>query len=186
MKKLILILGMSSLLLSCSNKNEQLDEANNALEAEKAMTLPDLTIAEFNTKAGDFVSAEVRVKGIVDHVCKHGGKKILLVNDDGEIHVTPEERFPEELVGEEIYINGIVEEFRVDEGYCMQMDEDNIKSHKEGATDSELFESKKMSIQAYRDSMKVAGVDHLSYYSMVFVSYEIIGTEDNEEVMIEN
>jgi len=49
-----------------------------------------------------------------------------------------------------------------------------------------LSPEKKMSIQAYRDSMKVAGVDHLSYYSMVFVSYEIIGADDNEEVMIEN
>lgn len=186
MKKLIIILGISGLLLSCSNKNEQLDEVNNALEAEKAMTPPDLSIAEFNTKAGDFVGAEVRVKGIVDHVCKHGGKKILLVNDDGDIHITSEERFPEELVGEEIYVNGIVEEFRVDEGYCMQMDEDNIQSHKSGNTDSELFEQKKHSIQAYRDSMEAAGVDHLSYYSMSFVSYEIIADNVNEADIIEN
>lgn len=186
MKKLIIILISAGFLVACSNKNEQLEEVNNAIEAEKAMRPVELSIAEFNTKAGDFVGAEVRVKGIVDHVCKHGGKKILLVNDDGDIHITSEERFPEELVGEEIYVNGIVEEFRVDEGYCLQMDEDNIKSHKEGKTDSELFEQKKHSIQAYRDSMKTAGVDHLSYYSMIFVSYEIIGVDDNEEEMIEN
>jgi hypothetical protein len=186
MKNLIIIFSLGFLLVACSNKNDQIEKANEALEIGNTELIPDLSIAEFNEKAGDFVNTEVRVKGIVDHVCKHGGKKILLVNDDGDIHITSDERFPEELVGEEIYINGIVEEFRVDEGYCIQMDEDNIKSHKEGATDSELFESKKMSIQAYRDSMKVAGVDHLSYYSMVFVSYEVIGTDDNEEIMIEN
>ena len=113
-------------------------------------------------------------------------KKILLVNEDGEIHITSEERFPEELVGEEIYVNGLVEEFRVDEAYCIQMDEDNIKSHKEGDSDSELFEKKKHSIQAYRDSMKVAGVDHLSYYSMVFISYKLIESEVLGEGLIDN
>lgn len=186
MRKIMISLGIIALIIACNTKNNSTEESNINQEITNAESIPELSIAEFSDKASEFVDNEVRVKGIVDHVCKHGGKKILLVNDDGEIHITSEERFPEELVGEEIYINGIVEEFRVDEGYCMQMDEDNIKSHKEGATDSELFESKKHSIQAYRDSMQVAGVDHLSYYSMVFVSYEIIGTDDNEEIMIEN
>jgi len=63
----------------------------------------------------------------------------------------------------------------------MQMDEDNIKSHSEGESDDELFEKKKHSIQAYRDSMEASGVDHLSYYSLVFVSFENDEKEALEE-----
>lgn len=175
--KNILFLFAALWLLSCSPKsNTEQDEKLTIIERTET---PTLTIAEFDTKAGDYVNEEVKVRGIVDHVCKHGGKKLLLVNDDGDIHVTTEDdRFSDELIGEEIVVTGIVEEFRVDEEYCMQMEEDNIKNHSEGETDDELFKKKKHSIQAYRDSMQVAGVDHLSYYSLVYVSMELEDTQE--------
>lgn len=173
MKKLLVIL-LGAALISCSNeKQENLNESENVLISND-LEIPVLSIAEFDYKAGDFVNKEVQVKGIVDHVCKHGGKKLLLVNDDGDIHVTTDDdRFSDELIGEEITVNGIVEEFRVDEEYCLQMEEDAIKNHSEGESDDELFERKKQSIQSYRDSMKTAGVDHLSYYSLVYVSMKL-------------
>lgn len=175
--KNILYLLAAFWLISCAPKSNM--EQNEELIISETTEVPILTIAEFDTKAGDFVNEEVKVRGIVDHVCKHGGKKLLLVNDDGDIHVTTEDdRFSDELIGEEILVLGIVEEFRVDEEYCLQMEEDNIKNHSEGQTDDELFKRKKNSIQAYRDSMTVAGVDHLSYYSLVYVSMEL---EDIQE-----
>jgi len=168
----ILVVAIGLVLISCSPKSNM--EQNEELVVSEIADVPTLSIAEFDTKAGDFVNQEVKVRGIVDHVCKHGGKKLLLVNDDGSIHITTsDDRFSDELIGEEIYVNGIVEEFRVDEEYCLQMEEDNIKNHSEGSTDDELFKQKKQSIQAYRDSMKVAGVDHLSYYSLVYVSMDL-------------
>jgi hypothetical protein len=45
-------------------------------------------------------------------------------------------------------------------------------------SDDDLFKQKKHSIQAYRDSMNALGVDHLSYYSLVFVSMEIDGSAE--------
>jgi len=163
------------MLYSCQSKEQD----NTTLFTKESQQV--IALGDFDDIAGDFVDQEVKVKGIVDHVCKHGGKKLLLVNDDGDVHVkASEERFKEELIGEEIMVTGIVEEFRVDEGYCLQMDEDNMNSHKEGKTDSELYEKKKHNIQAYRDSMTASGVDHLSFYSLVFVSYEII--ENDQEI----
>ncbi len=72
-------------------------------------------------------------------------------------------------MGSEILVTGIVREFRVDEAYCNKMEEDNIKSHGEGQTSEEQFNKKKEHIAYYRDSMKTAGVDHLSYYSLEFL-----------------
>ena len=170
--KNILFLCAATLFVACSSPEKPTENLENTEEISIIQEIPELTIADFDTKAGEFVNNEVKISGIVDHVCKHGGKKLLLVNDDGDVHVTSDERFDDALIGEEIKLIGMVEEFRVDEGYCMQMDEDNIKSHSEGDSDDDLFEKKKHSIQTYRDSMEAAGVDHLSYYSLVFVSFE--------------
>lgn len=177
MKKLLLSLAIATLLFACTNK-EGKNEDSTLISDELAMQeMPVLEIGSFNESAGEFVNNEVKISGIVDHVCKHGGKKLLLVNDDGDVHVTSEERFPEELVGEQIMLTGIVVELRIDESTCMQMEEDNIKSHKEGKSDDDFFKNKKHSIQAYRDSMMAAGVDHLSYYSLEYVSLEKIADE---------
>lgn len=172
MKKIIYLISIALLFTACSNSEPQQDTEEVVLI--ETVEIPVLSIGDFDTKAGEFVNNEVQISGIVDHVCKHGGKKLLLVNDDGDVHITTDEdRFSDELIGEEITVNGIVEEFRVDEEYCMQMEEDNIKNHSEGESDDELFKKKKHSIQAYRDSMEATGVDHLSYYSLVYVSMEV-------------
>lgn len=171
------------LFMACSNQEKEVVNSDELIVESVESEISILEIGDFDLKAGEYLNTEIQIRGIVDHVCKHGGKKLLLVNDNGDVHVTsPEKRFPDELIGEEILVNGIVEEFRVDEEYCMQMEDDNMASHKEGKSDSELFEKKKLSIQAYRDSMEIAGVDHLSYYSLVFVSYEILGDNSDNNI----
>lgn len=177
MKKILLSLGLIMLLIACTNKEPQNQEKPVIADDLAIAKTPLLEIGNFDITAGDYVDREIQINGIVDHVCKHGGKKLLLVNNDGDIHVTAEERFPDDLVGEEILLTGIVVELRIDESTCMQMDEDNMKSHSEGDSDDEFFEKKKHHIQAYRDSMEAAGVDHLSYYSLEYVSLERITDE---------
>lgn len=176
MKKLVFAISIMLIATSCANQSD--NQEQDVVEVIEIQAIPMLSIADFDTEAGNYVNEEVQLEGIVDHVCKHGGKKLLLVNDDGDVHITTDEdRFSDDLIGEEIIVNGIVEEFRVDEEYCLQMEEDNIKNHSEGETDDELYERKMHSIQAYRDSMQNEGVDHLSYYSLVYVSMEILEDE---------
>lgn len=113
----------------------------------------------------------MKVQGIVDHVCKHGGKKILLASDEGNLHINSEVRFNEELMGSEVAFTGIVVEERIDESYCLKMEEDNIKSHAEGTSNEEQYEAKKKHIQTYRDQMKAENTDHISLYSLKYVSH---------------
>jgi len=159
------------LVLSACKKDAQNTEITNQETIETATETPLLAIAEFDTKAGEFVAKEVKVKGIVDHVCKHGGKKLLLVTDDGRIHVTSDTRFEEALIGSEIALNGVVAEERIDEAYLLKMEEDNIKSHSEGQSNEEQFEAKKKHIQEYRDQMKADDTDHISNYSLEYMSH---------------
>lgn len=170
MKKLALVFFCFLTVVACK-KEGQKTEITDQEASEVIKETPLLAIAEFDTKAGDFVSKEVKVKGIVDHVCKHGGKKLLLVTDEGRVHVTSDTRFEEALIGSEIALNGVVAEERIDEAYLLKMEEDNIKSHSEGQSNDEQFEAKKKHIQEYRDQMKANNTDHISNYSLEYVSH---------------
>ena len=175
MKNIILLSIITLLSLSCSqNKSTEAEEV--AVE-QAGITIPTINIASFDMDAGQYVGSEIEVSGIVDHVCKHSGKKLKLVTDGASVHVESETRFDDSLVGSEIKLNGIVRELRIDESYCLQMEDDNIQKHKEGETNDEDFDHKKELIQSYRDSMSVAGVDHLSFYTLDFVELEKKGVE---------
>lgn len=156
---------------SCCEDNKKNNEENQEAQQSTMTVAPLIVIGEFDIKAGDYVDQEVKVSGIVDHLCKHGGKKLFMVSDEGDLHVESDERFDDQLAGMEITVTGIVREFRVDEGYCLQMEDDNIQSHKEGITGDDLYEQKMEQIKFYRDSMNVAGTDHLSFYSLEYVSH---------------
>ena len=132
-----------------------------------------LGVADFDAKAPEFVDKEVEVSGIVDHVCKHGGKKILLVADDAKMHIDSETRFDEALSGQEITVRGIVREERVDEAYLQQWEQDEINKHSEGEDNAEeRIAHAREQIKFYRDSMATTNVNHLSFYSLEYLSYE--------------
>ena len=173
MRIILLIIATVFLVFSCKTETKKIQETDNLNEIEVVET-PKLVLGEFDLKAGNFVNKEVKVQGIVDHVCKHGGKKILLVTDDGDAHVFSEERFDEALMGSEIMVTGVVLEERIDEAYLLKMEDDNIKSHSEGKSNEEQFNNKKKHVQQYRDKMKVDSVDHISNYSLQYISHDII------------
>ena len=72
--------------------------------------------------------------------------------DGGSVHVESDDRFEDELVGQELSLNGIVREYRVDEGECLKMEEDNIAKHQEGESTEEDYVRRQNMIQSYRDS----------------------------------
>jgi hypothetical protein len=172
-KKLLTLAAIVGLFTNCQTEQNNTEAQENTTEnvaQNQQEAIPEINITDFDAQAANYVGKEVKVKGIVDHVCKHGGKKLLLVADSADIHVESDSRFDEKIVGSEVMLVGKVKEFRVDEAYCLKMEEDNIKSHSEGKSDDKLFEQKKKQIAAYRNSMEKAGTDHLSFYSLEFVS----------------
>lgn len=169
MRKTLLFLSIIALFSSCgeSPKQASTNEATETIAIEK----PSLNLADFNAEAGKWVNKEIEVVGIVDHVCKHGGKKLFLVDDFGDVHVDGEERFDDALIGSELIISGLVKEFRVDESYCLQQEEDFIKKHSEGIDSDNVYAQKMEHINSYRDSMATTGLDHISFYSVEYISH---------------
>ncbi len=173
MKKMVFIFTVITSLISCKTETKKTENAPEASQ-EKVIETPSIALGEFDIKAGDFVGKEVKIQGIVDHVCKHSGKKLLVVTDEGDVHVTSDVRFEDTLKGNEISLVGVVLENKIDEAYCLKMEEDNIKSHSEGASNEEQFENKKKHIQQYRDKMKTEGIDYISEFSLQYVSHTIV------------
>ncbi len=181
MKKILLSLLIASTLFACTNNNST-DETTNDVDSTKIDTtinavnedanIPVIAISDFDKEAGNFVDKKIEITGLVDHVCKHGGKKILLVNDSADVHVESENRFEDTLVGNTITLIGIVKEFKVDEAYMQKMEKDELNEHSEGKDKEEMKKHKQEMLKFYRDSMKNAGVDHLSFYSLEFVSFK--------------
>lgn len=173
MKKIVFMLVVIATIISCKTETKKTEEVKKS-EAITEVKTPEILIGEFDAKAGEFVSKEVKIQGIVDHVCKHSGKKLLVVTDDGSIHVTSDVRFDDKIKGNEIALIGTVLENKIDESYCLKMEEDNIKSHSEGASNKEQFENKKKHIEQYREQMKTENKEYISEYSLQYVSHNIV------------
>ena len=112
MKKLLFIVALAIGFASCQNTANKTETTN---EETLANDVTIVQVAEFENKAGDFVGKTIQLSGTVEHVCKHGGQRMFIVDNESEarIKITPAEEvaaFNTELVGDELLITGIVEE----------------------------------------------------------------------------
>jgi hypothetical protein len=125
MKNLFLFIVLALFAVSCGN--QATDSASMDLaEAESYMTVDELKDAFPN-----MVDSIVVFTGEVDHVCKHGGKRMVVFNPESEnsIHVEAGDvgSFAADEVGSRnVVVWGKVEEMRVDDAYI-----DNLQAELE-------------------------------------------------------
>lgn len=188
MKKLFGTLMIIGLMMACgtSQKPEQSDAKEEVAVA--------VNVANFKEKAADLVGKLITIQGTADHICKHDGKKLFLIDVEmpGRVKiVTGEEMaaFNSELEGFDFIVTGIVAETIVDEAYLQEWEEelkaeaeveekhlDGEHGHGEGEEEDDHHsnEGAYETIANYRQMMADEGVDHLSFYHVVAVSYEVI------------
>lgn len=173
-KKVLGLLVVIAVMASCASK-EQKSEQTNEQEITK------LTVDEV---AGDMLShvdKEIVIKGIVNHVCSHGGKRMFIMGEDPDvaIKITPCEEigvFEKELEGSHVMVTGVVKELRIDEAYVVNLekeiaeggDNEAIHDHSGGEHDEaeEANDEKKAQIEAMRE--KIATSEN-GYYSQFWV-----------------
>jgi hypothetical protein len=194
MKKIFLvIIAMAFIAVSCENSTST--KTNNTKSEEVIIDeIIEVNLAEFDDKVGDLVGKKIVMAGTVDHICKHGGQKLFLVDteSEGRIKVTPDENvaaFNTELEGQNIIVTGIVEEQRIDEAYLKEWEEKILAGSEMGddkgegkhlggnmekgggkAEPSEELEK----VNHLREMLAESGDDHLSFYSVLCVEYEVV------------
>jgi len=183
------------LLASCSGEKtaEQTTE-------QAAAPAKEMTIAEFNTNAADYVDQTVVLTGTVDHVCKNSGKRLFIFG------ATPQERvkvesgpdissFDVALEGTDIRVTGKVLELRIDDAYLDAWAKEELGSDKctadiqpgqdaaqkvaeEAATKAAEAPSATMSqIDGLRKQLADSGKDFLGFYSVECISFEPVKQE---------
>lgn len=148
-----------------------------------------MTVGELIAKAPELVGKEITFEGTVDHVCKHGGKRMFLVGttDEERMKVTlgdGELAFKPEMEGSDVIVKGIVEELKIDKAYLDQWEaevtaetpgEAASKVHM-GEAGHEQNEGNKNDdlerIANFRTQIADSGKDHISFYSVNCLSFE--------------
>ncbi len=171
-RRLFILLVLTAFFASCGN-----DEGNSGSQSDTTeITKADsevLSLAEFDKRADEFVGKEIKIKAVCDHVCRHSGKRLFLVDGDFSLHVDGEERFDESLTGSEIIVKGLVEEDRIDSVTIAQTVKHDVESHGGGTKeDKAKIKEVKEWAKLMTDSLKKAGVDHFSTYTLKFISLE--------------
>ena len=164
MKKLFLLMIISAFLFSCGN-NENKTKKEQTKQATQEIV--KLNVDEFLAKASDYVGKKIELTGTVNHVCKHGAKRLKLMGTNPEELIKVESgdkigKFDVSLEGSDVCVKGIVKELIINEDYIAQL-ESKVKNteNKEHADDHHDDLTK---IQEMRDQIKASGTDYISIY----------------------
>ena len=179
-KLFLLVIPCLFLLASCNQETK-------VAETRKADTAT-LAVLTFFDSAAAFVERPVRIEGTVLHTCKHGGKRMFLVDgtDSIRVEVTTGNNIPkfdESLIGSRVKVLGILKEERVDAKYLNEWEAEVKKpaenhstgihtgaiGHEDQGTKEKLDE-----INSLREDLKKSGKDHLSFFSIEAVSYSVV------------
>ncbi len=199
MKKLFLLLFAASMLAACNNSKNNAT-VDNSTDEQMSEAPVAITLAEFSDKADGLVGKQIVFTGIVDHTCKHGGKRMFLVdeNSDASLKVESGENissFDASLEGSEVKVVGIVNEKVIDKAYLDEWEADVQKEiessknlhmgnhekgkEKEEGEENEAEESLNQ-IKNLRKKLAESGKDHLSFYSVECVEYSVIPSREDK------
>lgn len=123
MKRNLVFLVIMAILISACGGKQKKDETNTGADETKDPIT--LSIVEFSSDAGNIVGEEVIISGLVHHVCQHGGKRMFLIDtatQDRVKIVTGENiaSFNTDLEGQDVIVQGKVDELRIDEAYLTE------------------------------------------------------------------
>ena len=219
MIKKVLILSVFAVFFASCNNTQNPSNDTESTEQDINTELVTLAIVDFDEQAANYVGKEVQLSGLVNHTCKHGGKRMFIIDEETEQTVKIEAgenitSFDAELEGSEVIVTGIINELIIDEAYLLEWEaeiEEEINNpteeveeieHAEGEEEAEhaegegehehagggLGEKADMGehisglekIENYRNQIKESGKDHLSFYSIECISFEIIPIETEE------
>jgi hypothetical protein len=201
-KKLLLALIVAFTFTACTNNAEE-NAAGEAATTTQDESSNILSVDDLELNIENLIGQEVIVAGDVDHVCKHGGTKMVILGDSTDIHIKATEESgnfrADEVMDHRVIVTGIVDEFRVDEDYIAQKEseledlianggaEDEEVAEEEGHDEKGMFpdndskHNKKVAgmkkqiegLKKMLEEAKAEGKDHVSFFSVKANTYEI-------------
>jgi hypothetical protein len=181
MKRVVFLLVVLAIMAGCKQKTVSL--------ADKVFT-----ILEIDSTMAQYEDSVVIVAGTVDHICKHGGKKIVIMDaDSNRIHIFAGEggvsAFDATLVGADVKIWAKVVYDKIDEAYLndweSRLAEQEAKYLAEmdtasnpGEIDMEHFESERAEIAEYRAQIAESAEGFIKEHYLMGVKIEEVLPEE--------
>ncbi len=140
MKKIFFYLMVAMLFTACNNSKG----GEEVTAADSTMTVDSL-LGSIETLVGQ----QITVIGRVDHVCKHGGTKMVIYtsNPENGLHINATDESgnfrADEMMDETVRVVGKVSEFRVDDGYIAELESVLETKKAEGPSKEEPATAKK-------------------------------------------
>lgn len=175
MKKLIWVLPLTIMLFACNSKKD----AKTSEGSEKVVTsIEAMTIDKLLAEAEGNVGKEVFVKGMVNHTCKHSGRRCFLVNEDESLSIRVEAggditSFNQELIGNILIVKGILEEKRLTSEYIDEF-ETKVKAQEDTEEGGEHCDAQMQNIKKMRAWMKEHAKEYYPIYFVAGQSYEVV------------
>lgn len=200
-KKLFFITVIAIAFTACNNDAKQ----DLAISQEGSET-EVMTVDQLEGQIANLVGKVVTVAGDVDHVCKHGGTKMVIIGDSTDIHIKASDESgnfrADEVMDSRVIVNGIVDEFKVDENYIMEQEaelEELIAAGPKEEAEEEIainsavegekgmfpdndnkhkkeitsLENQIANLKEMLAKARAEGKDHVSFYSVKAIDYKI-------------
>lgn len=187
MRKLLFVLLGVIVFVACNTSTKtETTEQKSAAHACSSMSVDSFLVI-----ADNYVGEELTVKGTVDHVCKHGGKRVRIFSScpSKSIHGEAGEtmgNFNAEIEGNSVCLTGIVAESKMDMAYVEEYEvkiktaieenkEEADMEHKEGVD----HHAKLDQIAEWKAEIEASEKGYLSTYYLEVSKYELC--DDDKE-----
>ena len=187
-KKVLGMLAITGLLISCGNKEQKKE----AFEKEITKVTVDQVMADIQS----YVDKDIVIAGTVNHVCSHSGKRMFIMGEDPDvaIKITPNDEigvFEKELEGNHVIVTGVVNELRIDEAYVVNLEKElaegseseAIHDHSGGTHDEDEDEEDEKNAQIEAMRTQIAESEN-GYYSQFWIEaskFEVKECDDDHE-----
>lgn len=178
MRKLLFVaFAALSVLVSCNQTNKK-EEVKQETKLEVSKETSAQTIAQVMKTAEQNVGQEVFFTGLVQHVCAHSGRRVILLDETGKLSLRVEATgkingFNRELSGTTIAVKGILQEKRLSEEFINDW-EVKIKANEDAEEGGEHCSAEMTNINQMREWMSKNKKDFYSIYFVNATSYEIV------------
>lgn len=187
MKKSGIFIWVLFLFFACGGKKTDRTGAREQASADgqgDGQIVAVITVGELLKEPEAYVDREIKVEGLVTHVCKHSGQRLHLSSGQGADRIRVEaggdiKRFERDLEGSEIVATGILRKQVIDEAYIEEMErngrgpkgmhaeDENEAAEGEGAEPGAGEQAQNM-----RKMLKEQGTDRIVMYWLEGESFE--------------
>lgn len=85
MRNVFVLILLLAVAVSCNQNDKKTAESDATPETEVSASI--LTVGQVLESPEKYKDADIKISGMVTHVCKHGGQKLFIIGDDPELQL---------------------------------------------------------------------------------------------------